>query len=634
MDVQKIYQFFLYNTMSHKTIGGVYMVMNGIYLVIASACILILAYRFYGAFIAAKVLTLDQYRPTPAMVHNDGHDYVPTNKWVTFGHHFAAIAGAGPLVGPVIAAQFGYLPGALWILIGSVLAGAVHDMVILFASVRYDGKSIADIAREEISKFAGFGAMLATLFLLIITLAGMAVVVANALHNSPWGFFSVFATIPIAIFIGIYLKWLRPGKIQEATIIGVALIFAAIIYGPNVAASEYASWFTYDLQTIEIMLAVYGFFAAALPVWLLLAPRDYLSTYLKIGTIGALALGIIIVMPEIQMPAVTPYIWGGGPVLKGSVFPYIFITIACGALSGFHTVIATGTTPKMLTNEKEILPIGYGAMLTEGFIAMMALIAATALHPDDYFAINSTVESFKALGLQVHELPALSAMVGEDLMHRPGGAVSLAVGMAHIFSRLPNMDHLLGYWYHFCIMFEALFIMTLIDAGTRVGRYLLQELLGHFHPKFNDQHWAPGVYGCAALICILWGYLVLQGNIGIIWPLFGVSNQLLGTMTLAVGTTVIMRLGRKRYAWVTGIPCILMAIVAIAADFENVFNSYIPAGKWILVAFSAAMFLMILIVLVEAVRSWIRLSSMPQDYRTQAEIEAESLVKYGKEVKA
>ncbi|MDU4782356.1 MAG: carbon starvation protein A, partial [Veillonella sp.] len=558
--------------------------------------------------------------------HNDGHDYVPTNKWVTFGHHFAAIAGAGPLVGPVIAAQFGYLPGALWILIGSVLAGAVHDMVILFASVRYDGKSIADIAREEISKFAGFareeiskfagfGAMLATLFLLIITLAGMAVVVANALHNSPWGFFSVFATIPIAIFIGIYLKWLRPGKIQEATIIGVALIFAAIIYGPNVAASEYASWFTYDLQTIEIMLAVYGFFAAALPVWLLLAPRDYLSylsTYLKIGTIGALALGIIIVMPEIQMPAVTPYIWGGGPVLKGSVFPYIFITIACGALSGFHTVIATGTTPKMLTNEKEILPIGYGAMLTEGFIAMMALIAATALHPDDYFAINSTVESFKALGLQVHELPALSAMVGEDLMHRPGGAVSLAVGMAHIFSRLPNMDHLMGYWYHFCIMFEALFIMTLIDAGTRVG----------------------GVYGCAALICILWGYLVLQGNIGIIWPLFGVSNQLLGTMTLAVGTTVIMRLGRKRYAWVTGIPCILMAIVAIAADFENVFNSYIPAGKWILVAFSAAMFLMILIVLVEAVRSWIRLSNIPQDYRTQAEIEAESLVKYGKEAKA
>ena len=567
-------------------------------------------------------------------VSNDGHDYVPTNKWVTFGHHFAAIAGAGPLVGPVIAAQFGYLPGTLWILIGSVFAGAVHDMVILFASIRYDGKSIADITREEISKIAGLGAMLATLFLLVITLAGMAVVVANALHNSAWAFFSVFATIPIAIFIGIYLQWLRPGKIQEATIIGVALIFAAIIYGPNVAASEYASWFIYDLKTIEIMLAVYGFFAAALPVWLLLAPRDYLSTYLKIGTIGALALGIIIVMPEIQMPAVTDYIWGGGPVLKGSVFPYIFITIACGALSGFHTVIATGTTPKMLTNEREVLPIGYGGMLTESFISMMAMIAATALHPDDYFAINSTAESFRALGLQVHELPVLSALVGEDLMHRPGGAVSLAVGMAHIFSRLPNMDHLLGYWYHFCIMFEALFIMTLIDAGTRVGRYLLQELLGLYGPKFNDQHWAPGVYGCAALICIMWGYLVLQGNIGTIWPLFGVSNQLLGTMTLAVSTTIIMRLGKKRYAWVTGVPTILMAIVAVAADYENVFFNYVPAGKWILVAFSVAMFIMILVVLVEAIRSWIRLSTLPQDMRTQEEVEAESYAKLTKQAEA
>ena len=610
------------------------MVMNGIYLVIASACILMLGYRFYGAFIAAKVLTLDKNRLTPAMVHNDGHDYVPTNKWVTFGHHFAAIAGAGPLVGPVIAAQFGYLPGTLWILIGSVFAGAVHDMVILFASIRYEGRSIADITREEISKVAGLGAMLATLFLLVITLAGMAVVVANALHGSAWAFFSVFATIPIAIFIGIYLQWLRPGKIQEATVIGVALIFAAIIYGPNVAASEYASWFIYDLKTIEIMLAVYGFFAAALPVWLLLAPRDYLSTYLKIGTIGALALGILIVMPEIQMPAVTEYIWGGGPVLKGSVFPYIFITIACGALSGFHTVIATGTTPKMLTNEREVLPIGYGGMLTESFISMMAMIAATALHPDDYFAINSTAESFKALGLQVHELPALSALVGEDLMHRPGGAVSLAVGMAHIFSRLPNMDHLLGYWYHFCIMFEALFIMTLIDAGTRVGRYLLQELLGLYWPKFNDQHWAPGVYGCAALICIMWGYLVLQGNIGTIWPLFGVSNQLLGTMTLAVSTTIIMRLGRKRYAWVTGIPTIIMAIVAVAADYENVFFNYIPAGKWILVAFSVAMFIMILVVLVEAIRSWIRLADLPQDYRTQEEVEADTYAKLNKQAEA
>lgn len=601
------------------------MVMNGIYLVIISACVLMLAYRYYGAFIAAKVLTLNQYKTTPAVAHNDGRDYVPTNKWVTFGHHFAAIAGAGPLVGPVIAAQFGYLPGMLWILIGSVFAGAVHDMVILFASIRYDGRSIADIAKEEISDAAGIGAMLATLFLLIITLAGMAVVVANALHNSPWGFFTVSMTIPIAIFVGIYLRYLRPGKIQEASVIGVALIFAAVFYGPAVAESSYASWFTWDRQQVEIMLAVYGFFAAALPVWLLLAPRDYLSTYLKIGTIGALAIGIIVVMPVIQMPAVTPFIYGGGPVIKGSVFPFIFITIACGALSGFHTVIATGTTPKMITNEKEILPIGYGAMLTEAFIAMMALIAATSLHPSDYFAINSTTETFTALGLQVHELPQLAALVGEDLMHRPGGAVSLAVGMAHIFSRLPGMAHLMGYWYHFCIMFEALFIMTLIDAGTRVGRYLLQELLARFYKPLEDPNWAPGVYGSAAAICVMWGYLVLQGNIGIIWPLFGVSNQLLGTMTLAVGTTVIMRLGRKRYAWVTGIPCVLMAIVAIAADYENVFNSYIPTGKWMLVGVSFLMFALVLLVLVEAVRSWVRLSNIPQDYRGQDEIEAETL---------
>ena len=599
------------------------MVMNGIYLVIASACILILAYRFYGAFIAAKVLTLDQYRPTPAMIHNDGHDYVPTNKWVTFGHHFAAIAGAGPLVGPVIAAQFGYLPGALWILIGSVLAGAVHDMVILFASVRYDGKSIADIAREEISKLAGFGAMLATLFLLVITLAGMAVVVANALHNSPWGFFSVFATIPIAIFIGIYLKWLRPGKIQEATIIGVALIFVGIIYGPNIAASEYASWFTYDLQTIEIMLAVYGFFAAALPVWLLLAPRDYLSTYLKLGKIGALALGILIVMPEIQMPAVTPYIWGGGPVLKGSVFPYIFITIACGALSGFHTVIATGTTPKMLTNEREILPIGYGAMLTEGFIAMMALIAATALHPDDYFAINSTVESFKALGLQVHELPALSAMVGEDLMHRPGGAVSLAVGMAHIFSKLPNMSHLMGYWYHFCIMFEALFIMTILDAGTRVGRYMLQELIGRVVPKFADPHWLPGALIASALISGAWGYIVLQGNLSTIWPIFGVSNQLLAIITLAVSSVVICSMGKARYLWVTIIPWVFLTVVIFYADFLNMFEIYLPKGEWLLFSVSAIMAVFVIIISIASIRKCIYLAkTVPASYDTTETVEA------------
>ena len=609
--------------------------MNGLFLVIISALVFVLAYRFYGAFIATKVLAVNQYKVTPAFRFEDGHDYVPTNKYVVFGHHFAAIAGAGPLVGPVIAAQFGYLPGALWILIGGVLAGSVHDMVILFASMRYDGKSIAEIAKHQMGGSIGLVTSLAVLFLNILAMAGMAVVIVNALHDSPWGTFTIGMTIPIAVFIGIYMHYLRPGKIREGTVIGVVLTLLAVVLGPSVAASPtLAPLFTISAHGIGVLLIIYGFVAAAMPVWILLAPRDYLSTYMKIGTIGALALGIIIVMPTIQMPAVTQFVSGGGPVITGPVIPYIFITIACGAISGFHCMISTGTTPKMLMNERSILPVGYGAMLTECFVGMMALIAATSLIPNDYFAINSTAEHFAALNMPVVDLPQLSHMVGEDVAHRPGGAVSLAVGMAFIFSSIPGLDHLMNYWYHFCIMFEALFIMTLIDAGTRVGRYLLQELLGHFHPKFNDQHWAPGVYGCAALICILWGYLVLQGNIGIIWPLFGVSNQLLGTMTLAVGTTVIMRLGRKRYAWVTGIPCILMAIVAIAADFENVFNSYVPAGKWVLVAFSAAMFLMILIVLVEAVRSWIRLSNIPQDYRTQEEIEAESLVKYGKGVKA
>ncbi len=601
------------------------MEMNGIYLVIISALVLAIAYRLYGAFIAAKVLTVNQYRTTPAVAINDGVDYVPTNKWVTFGHHFAAIAGAGPLVGPVIAAQFGYLPGMLWILIGSVLAGAVHDFVLLFASVRYNGKSIADIAKGEISGLAGITTMLATLFLLIITMAGMSAVVANSLENSPWGFFTVSMTIPIAIFIGIYLKWIRPGKIREATVIGVVLILAAVFYGPDVAASPYAKYFTYDRVTIEIMLAVYSFFAAALPVWLLLAPRDYLSTYMKIGTIGALALGIIIVMPVIHMPALSPYVGGGGPVLNGSVLPFVFITIACGALSGFHATISTGTTPKMITNEKEMLPIGYGAMLTEAFIAMMALIAATSLNPADYFAINSTAATFNQLGLQAHELPALSAMVGEDLMHRPGGAVSLAVGMAHIFSQLPNMAHLMGYWYHFCIMFEALFILTLIDAGTRVSRYMLQELLGMAFPKMRDTHWAPGVYLCSFLVCITWGYLVLQGNIGTIWPLFGVSNQLLATMGLAIGTTVIIRMGRKRYAWVTAIPCIFIACITVWADYLNVFDNYIPQGKWILVVVSGIMLLLVATVMVEAVRSWIRYANIEQDYRNEEEIEAETL---------
>lgn len=386
-----------------------------------------------------------------------------------------------------------------------------------------------------------------------------------------------------------------------------------------------APYFTFSIVQLEIGIAVYGFLASVLPVWLLLAPRDYLSTYMKIGTIAALAIGIIIVAPEIRMPATSQFLWGGGPVIKGSVIPFVFITIACGALSGFHSLISTGTTPKMLTNERQILPIGYGAMLTESFISMMALIAATSLHPADYFAINSTQEAFQALGLQVQDLPALSAMVGENLMHRPGGAVSLAVGMADVFSKIPFMDQFMGFWYHFCIMFEALFILTLIDAGSRVGRYLLQELLGKVYEPFGDTEWWPGIIFCSAFISVCWGYLVLQGNISEIWPLFGVSNQLLGTITLAIGTAVIYRMGRGRYAWVTMIPCLFMAVITCYADYLNIFDSYIPSGKWLLVLISVIMFVLVAIVMVESIRSWIRYAkTVPQDYRTQAELEAET----------
>lgn len=597
--------------------------MNGIYLVIIGALWLIIAYRLYGSFIAAKVLTLDPNRATPAVRLNDGRDYVPTNKWVTFGHHFAAIAGAGPLVGPVIAAQFGYLPGTLWLLIGAVVAGAVHDMVILFASVRHDGKSIGEIAKEEVSNVSGFCASIAVISLLIITLAGMAVVVANALYNSPWGAFTVGATIPIAIFIGIYLRWIRPGKIQEATILGVTLILLAVIVGPSVQNSWLAPYFTFNIRQLSIMLAVYGFFAAALPVWLLLAPRDYLSTYMKIGTIGALTLGIIAVRPEIHMPAFSQFVNGGGPVIGGPAWPFVFITIACGALSGFHSLISTGTTPKMITNEKEILPIGYGAMLVESFIALMALIAATSLQPADYFAINSAPAVFAKLNMQVQELPYLSQMVGEDIAGRPGGAVSLAVGMAHIFSKVPGMDHLMSYWYHFCIMFEALFILTLIDAGTRVGRYLLQEMGGKIYKPLRDPHWWPGIIFTSALICLSWGYLVLQGNISTIWPLFGVSNQLLGTMALAIGTTVLFRMGRARYAWVTIIPMIFLAAVTFTADYLNIFTIYLPKKDYLLVTVSIAMFILISVVLIDSIMHWFKLAkTIPADNSNDKDIEA------------
>lgn len=601
--------------------------MNGLFIVIISALVFVLAYRFYGAFIATKVLAVNQYKVTPAFRFEDGHDYVPTNKYVVFGHHFAAIAGAGPLVGPVIAAQFGYLPGALWILIGGVLAGAVHDMVILFASMRYDGKSIAEIAKHQMGSGIGLVTSLAVLFLNILAMAGMAVVIVNALHDSPWGTFTIGMTIPIAIFIGIYMHFLRPGKIREGTIIGVILTLLAVVLGPAVAASPtLAPFFTISPYGIGVALIIYGFVAAALPVWLLLAPRDYLSTYKKIGTIGALALGIIIVMPTIQMPAVTQFVSGGGPVITGPVIPYIFITIACGAISGFHCMISTGTTPKMLMNERSILPVGYGAMLTECFVGMMALIAATSLIPNDYFAINSTAEHFAALNIPVVDLPQLSHMVGEDVSHRPGGAVSLAVGMAFIFSSIPGLDHLMNYWYHFCIMFEALFIMTILDAGTRVGRYMLQELIGRAFPKFADPHWLPGALIASALISGAWGYIVLRGNLSTIWPIFGVSNQLLAIITLAVSSVVICNMGKVRYLWVTVIPWVFLTVVIFYADFLNMFEIYLPKGEWLLFSVSAIMAIFVIIISVASIKKCIYLAkTIPTSYDTSTSVEETEL---------
>ena len=598
--------------------------MNGLFLVIISALVFVLAYRFYGAFIATKVLAVNQYKVTPAFRFEDGHDYVPTNKYVVFGHHFAAIAGAGPLVGPVIAAQFGYLPGALWILIGGVLAGSVHDMVILFASMRYDGKSIAEIAKHQMGSSIGLVTSLAVLFLNILAMAGMAVVIVNALHDSPWGTFTIGMTIPIAVFIGIYMHYLRPGKIREGTVIGVVLTLLAVVLGPSVAASPtLAPLFTISAHGIGVLLIIYGFVAAAMPVWILLAPRDYLSTYMKIGTIGALALGIIIVMPTIQMPAVTQFVSGGGPVITGPVIPYIFITIACGAISGFHCMISTGTTPKMLMNERSILPVGYGAMLTECFVGMMALIAATSLIPNDYFAINSTAEHFAALNMPVVDLPQLSHMVGEDVAHRPGGAVSLAVGMAFIFSGIPGLDHLMNYWYHFCIMFEALFIMTILDAGTRVGRYMLQELIGRVVPKFADPHWLPGALIASALISGAWGYIVLQGNLSTIWPIFGVSNQLLAIITLAVSSVVICSMGKARYLWVTIIPWVFLTVVIFYADFLNMFEIYLPKGEWLLFSVSAIMAVFVIIISIASIRKCIYLAkTVPASYDTTETVEA------------
>ncbi len=586
--------------------------MNALTIVFVAMCVFALAYRFYGLFIARTVLGLDASRPTPAVTLADGHDYHKTNKFVLFGHHFAAIAAAGPLLGPVLAAQFGYLPGALWIIIGCVLGGAVHDMVVLFASVRHKGKSLSLIAESEIGKTAGTVASFAILFILTLTLAGLSIAVVNAMAHSAWGSFTVICTIPIALFMGIYLYKIRLNDVKGASLIGVVLLFLAVIAGPHVAANPtLARIFTLSKHQVSILIPIYGFVASVLPVWLLLCPRDYLSTYLKLGTVAMLVAGVFVVHPQLAAPALTQYVNGGGPIIPGSVFPFIFITIACGALSGFHAIIGTGTTPKMIGSEKDILFVGYGAMLVEGLVAIMALVAACVLLPADYFAINTAAKAYAALGMTPVHLPELSAAVGEQLQGRPGGAVSLAVGMAYIFSAIPFMKHLMSYWYHFAIMFEAVFILTAVDTGTRVGRYLLQEMIGKVIPKFDEKKWWPGILVTSALFTGSWGYLVYTGDIATIWPLFGMSNQLLATCALIVGTTMLIRMGKAKYAWVTGGPGLFMIPVTMTAGYQNITRNYLPKGMYLLVVLSAVLMALMTVVFLEAFKKWYRLLREP-----------------------
>lgn len=580
--------------------------VNALTIVFAALCVFAIAYRFYGLFIASKVLNVNEARQTPAVKYADGQDYVATNKYVLFGHHFAAIAAAGPLLGPVLAAQFGYMPGLLWILIGCVLAGGVHDMVVLFCSVRHRGRSLAYIASTEVDKTTGFVASWAVLAILGLTLAGLSIAVVNAMHNSLWSTYTVFCTIPIAVIMGLYMQVWRKGDVKGASLIGVVLLFLCILSGPWVAAHpEYFGWLDIDKKPMSLIIPIYGFIASVLPVWLLLLPRDYLSTFLKIGTIAALALGIAFVMPEFHMPAFTEFVKGGGPIVGGPVIPFIFITIACGALSGFHATIGTGTTPKMISNERDVLFVGYGAMLMEGFVAVMALVAACVLVPADYFAINAPADKFAQLGMQVVELPHLEAQVQETLMSRPGGSVSLAVGMAHIFSKIPFMEDLMAYWYHFAIMFEAVFILTAVDAGTRVGRFFLQEMMGKVWPKFADKEWWPGIIITSVIFTGAWGYLVYSGDIGSIWPLFGICNQLLASVTLLIGTTVILRMNKTQYAWITGLPGVFMTIITFWAGIWLVVNQYLPAGQYLLAVLSVLVMFLMLFVIVGTVRRWI-----------------------------
>jgi carbon starvation protein len=573
--------------------------VNAAWILVAAVCIYLIAYRWYSRFIALRVLGLDDGRATPAEVHDDGKDYVPTHRWVVFGHHFAAIAGPGPLVGPVLAAQLGYLPGLLWIVVGGVLGGCVQDFVILFASMRRDGRSLGQMARQELGPVAGYTALVGVLAIMVILLAVIGLVVVRALAESPWGTFTIACTIPIAILMGLYMRYWRPGRVEEASLFGLVGIVLAVVAGGWVAQiPALAAWFDLSPTLLAVLLIAYGYLASTLPVWMLLAPRDYLSTFVKIGVTAALALGILAVRPGMQMPAITEFAFSGaGPVWAGDLFPFVFITIACGAISGFHSLVSSGTTPKLISRESDARLVGYGGMMMESFVAVMAMLAACVLSPGVYFAMNSPpallgqgpeaaagVITGWGYPVTAAEMQGLAEEVGEEtLWSRAGGAPTLAVGMARIFSSLTG-GRWLDLWYHFAIMFEALFILTTLDAGTRVGRFMLQDLLSHRFPRLADHTWWPGVLGTSAAVVGAWGYFLYQGvvdplgGINSLWPLFGIANQMLASIALVVATTVLVRMGRARYAWVTGLPLAWLVATTQTAGFQKIFSSEARVG--------------------------------------------------------
>ena len=620
--------------------------MNALPIIIGSLCVMAIAYRYYSAFIAARVLTLDDSRPVPSQTMYDGHNYYPTNKWVLFGHHFAAISGAGPLIGPVLAAQFGFLPGLLWLVIGVCLGGAVHDFMILAGSIRRKGKSLAEMARTEISPLSGLVAGIAILFIVVIALAGLGLVVVNALAESPWGTFTVGFTIPLALFMGLYMYRFRKGKIVEASLIGVLGLLAAVYLGGRVADSSLANTFTLSRNALIILMAFYGFIASVLPVWMLLCPRDYLSSYLKIGTIAFLIIGVILVHPNLNMPALTPFTAGGGPVIPGKLYPFVFITIACGAISGFHALISSGTTPKMIAKESDARLIGYGSMLMEGIVGVVALIAATSLFPGDYFAINTAQktdtqkaayvrmvdeQSAQGFNLQPREIDRLERESGEkNLRGRTGGAVTLALGIAKIFDGIPGLRGLMKYWYHFAIMFEALFILTTIDTGTRVARFLVGEFGGRFYRKLEEPNWLPGSVVTSALVVTAWAAFIWSGSISTIWPMFGVANQLLAAVALCVATTIIINSGKAKYSWVTLVPLSFVATTTLVAGWESITNIFWPLSQrpetamqgYINTFLTATIMIAAVIILADSIRRWFGLGKRPESIVTLAEAES------------